>query len=213
MAPARELRTIGSMFHSGPLERQRQRRARMTGIGATSSTWSPPAGGVDGETTDAALALQNYLDGLASGTPSMHTYDAQVAAFQASWNGDPAVAGNASARLDVDGSYGPNTQAALDSVTGVAQAVNAGAAPAIDPGAGGGGGGGLPPLNLTTPNTQGSPIGVIVLFSAIAFAGWAIFFRNKKKRGAAGGTTIDVKSNPRRRRSGGRRSSALLAGA
>ncbi len=202
MAQARELRTIGDALHlrGGPLARQRARRSQMTGMGASLPGWAPPSS-VDDETQDAALALQNYLDNLPGGTPSMHTYDAAVAAFQIAWNGDPSVQGS-QAVLEVDGAYGPNTRGALDFVTGLAQAVNAGPAPAIDPKAGGGG---APPLNLTTPNTQGSPIGVIVLVGALAFAGWAVFFRKKKRGGA---TTIDVKSNPRRK---GSRRSALLA--
>jgi hypothetical protein len=201
MAGQRELRTIGDLFHAAPLSRQRQRRMSMMGLAGTRADWSPPLVATDDQTMDAALALQNVLN---LGVPPESTAIDEVAAFQATWNQDPAVVAHPESALDTDSNYGPNTHDALNFVTHTAPLVFGtapGPSPAPSPSPG------PSPLVLPTPNTPGSPIGVIVLGAAVAFAAWAIFFRKKKR----GGSTIEVKSNPRRKKGGGRRSSALLA--
>lgn len=75
----------------------------------------------------AAAALLAYLS--ASGVPSEHASDPQVATFQAAWNADPLA--QTYSALSGDGEYEENTRDALASVVGnVAPAVNASPTPA-----------------------------------------------------------------------------------
>lgn len=69
-----------------------------------------------------------------SGIPSEHTSNPTILAFQNAWNADPLSQVNgANGQLSADGAYGPNTQAALDSISNGAPAVNTGPAPAPAP--------------------------------------------------------------------------------
>jgi hypothetical protein len=103
-------------------------------IGATKANFAVPSG------LDATTAGPSLLDALnalltsytSSGVPSEHAYNAKAAAFQQAWNADPTVAAaGATAMLDVDGGYGPNTHDAVAAVNGgSAPDVNTTAAPA-----------------------------------------------------------------------------------
>jgi hypothetical protein len=197
----RNLVTIGHLGAATPLSRSRLRRVAylhrvpMHGIGQTNPNFHPGAtsDNAGNALQDSALSLLNYLD--VSGAPSEHASDQQVEDFQLVWNEDPANAA-ASAKLSVDGGYGPNTRDALNAIVGgIAPAVNTGGAPAPSPA----------PHPSPTPGPGPAPPvqqagmgggGLLLLLAIAAAAGYAIF--GKKKRL----TSVIVRRNPRR---GGRR--------
>lgn len=182
--PPRELYTIGDLGalaplrSASPLRRQAVRRRVMTGIGATIANWAPPAG-LSMTTAGAALqaaatTLQNYLD--TNGIPPESTSDPQVLAFQQAWDADP-LAGKA--QLDQDGGYGPNSQAALAALTGLAPPYNPGSAVATN-------------TSTATPGTF--PWGTAALVGGAALAVYFLFFRRKRS------ASVTVRTNPRRRK-------------
>lgn len=96
-------------------------------VGATKPNFAVPSGLDSSSAAPATLNAANALmNAYASGVPSEHAYSAVAAAFQSAWNADPAVvAAGASATLDVDGGYGPNTHDAV-------AAINGGSAPDVN---------------------------------------------------------------------------------
>jgi hypothetical protein len=203
----RELVTIGDLY-ARPLTRDRMRRQRSMGrfsgpsgwdIGQTNPGFAPGADSSSAgqELQDAAIALLNYLD--ANGVPSEHVRDANVLAFQTSWNADPAN-GAASAKLSLDGGYGTNTRDALAAMVGsVAPPVNTGGAPAPSPSP-------APPSPHPSPApivpaaAGGSHLGLWLLLGAVALGGWLLMRKKKRGGGGHGRALVEVRSNPRRRR-------------
>lgn len=200
----RTLTTIGEMYPPSPLRRQSLRRSRT--IGQTNPGFSAPASGALADLAGqplqtAAFALQNQMD--AYGVPSIHTSSPDVLAFQQAWNADPNAGGAGGNRhLDEDGDYGPNTSAALDAITGLAQAPNTGGATPVAPSPG------PSPLPVTptpaTPTTPTAPAhgmtagAWLVVGAAAAAAVYFLFFRKKKRTKHV--SQAIVKVNPRRRR-------------
>ena len=129
--------TIGSLH--GTTNRLRARRLASVHplfLGATNPNFIAPsaadvtANPISDNLSNAAYALQNYLDG--NGIPSEHDSVQVVGAFQAQWNAD-AISNShgASSKLSVDAGYGDNTAAALDLITGEAPRPNYGPAGSV----------------------------------------------------------------------------------
>jgi hypothetical protein len=100
------------------------------GLGKTEATFYVPSAmtpSVAGTVlTDAVNALLTAYN--ASGVPSEHSVSPEALAVQKAWNLDPVViAAGASAHLDEDAGYGPNTHDAV-------AAVNGGSAPDVNTG-------------------------------------------------------------------------------
>ncbi len=137
---------------------------------------------------DAAMALLNHFD--TNGVTPESTPDAFVTDFQMRWNEDPANKGD---QLVVDGKYGPLTYGAQRAMVGnVAQPVNGGASPAVNPPA---------PAPPVTPPASGSSELPWLLLLAVAGGAYFLFFRKKKSthHHAHHGSLVEIKSNPRRR--------------
>jgi hypothetical protein len=109
---------------------QVNRRRAEVGLGAVNPNFTIPSAMTP---TAASADLQNAVNALltaytASGVPSEHTASPEALAVQEAWNADPIVASaGATARLDPDKSYGPNTHDAV-------AVVNGGSAPAVNTG-------------------------------------------------------------------------------
>jgi hypothetical protein len=149
-------------------------------MGATNPNWVAPTAAQLATTppgdalSNAVVAFLSYVE--TSGVPDEHTYNAQVAAIQSAYDSDPLA--QVTGPIDVDGGYGPNTQALVQALSGSSPAINAAAVAA----------GGVP--QTTTSSTTGSSLGMFVLVAAIAGGAYLVFGRKKRQ-------------NPRRRRRNG----------
>lgn len=210
----RELVTIGDLYAARPLSRDRMRRRATLGrlsrpsgwdIGQTNPNFAPGADASTGgqELQQAAVDLLDYLD--TNGVPSEHITDQHVEDFQIVWNRDPAN-GAASAKLSVDGGYGPNVHDALNAmVGGIAPAVNTGGTPAPSPSPA--------PAPSPAPRPAPSPapivpaaggeshVGLLLLLGALAVGGWLLLRRKKRRSGGSRSSRpLVVVKNPGRRR-------------
>ena len=94
---------------------------------------------------DAAVALLSYFS--SNGVPSEHGgAGGAVSAFQSAWNADPLSSVNANGKLSVDDAYGPNSYAALNSISG-------GSAPPVNTAPASGGSAPAPGSTTTTTTT------------------------------------------------------------
>jgi hypothetical protein len=109
---------------------RRSLQARAVGLGSTKATFYVPSGM---SPTSASSALVDAVNALltaykASGVPSEHSASPEALAVQEAWDADAIVkAAGASAMLDKDSGYGPNTHDAV-------AAVNGGSAPDVNTG-------------------------------------------------------------------------------